>query len=378
MTKTKKLKLLIISDYFYPHWTGISKAMLYLVQSIDHVYDITVLTTQFDKKLTQKQLFNKTTVIRCPAIFKISRTHISFNLILKFISLIQTQDVVFINSPCTYILILSLLTRFARKKLLVFHQGDLILPKGIKNKVIEKIFDISSLIGCLFAQKVSTYTEDYAKHSRILSRFLYKFTPLLVPVTNLDVSQKTIPQLTTLRKKHTILLGFAGRFVEEKGFDLLFKAIPKVIKTLPNVHFVFAGETKMGYENFFDTQKLAYDKIKRHVSFLGLLDAKKMNYFFSHINLILLPSRSDCFPLVQVEAMLRHVPAVCADIPGARVAVQKTRFGLLHKKEDFHDLSEKIILAVEQLDYFAKYQSQVSRFFSYETITQSITDYITN
>jgi hypothetical protein len=47
-----KGRVLLVSEYFLPHWTGISQAFFYLAQNLqDQGYDVVVLTTQFDKDL---------------------------------------------------------------------------------------------------------------------------------------------------------------------------------------------------------------------------------------------------------------------------------------------------------------------------------------
>jgi len=376
MRPKSKLKLLITTDFYYPHWTGISKSMQYLAQSIENKYVTTVLTTQFDTRFPQEETIGKTRVIRSPFLFRFSRTYFSLQYIFKFISLLKNHDVVFANAPCTYILPISLITKLYNKKLLIYYHGDLILPKNLTNKVIEYIFNLSTFIACAVADKIATYTKDYAIHSRILKHFLIKFTPILIPIQFQNKEISPVYQLTELKRSNKLLIGFAGRFVEEKGFDILFNAIPEVIKQIPNAHFVFAGETKMGYEDFFNLHKNAFLINKQYISLLGLLDEKSMNFFFSNIDSIILSSRSDCFPLVQAEAMLHDVPVICADIPGARIPVTKTGFGYLFHKENPHDLASKIIQMIKSHKNIIKNKSKVIRYFHYSRNVETITRFI--
>ena len=58
--------------------------------------------------------------------------------------------------------------------------------------------------------------------------FLQKSSPLyacfaIPPVNN---GSKNLESLEHFKKQKKILFGFAGRFVDEKGFDILFQAIP--------------------------------------------------------------------------------------------------------------------------------------------------------
>lgn len=151
-----------------------------------------------------------------------------------------------------------------------------------------------------------------------------------------------ITVLHTLKSQKHIIFGFAGRFVEEKGFDILFQAIPMIMKQLPQAHFVFAGELNMGYEDFFGQHKASYEKIKQYVTILGLLSGDQLTHFYHNIDFMIVPSRTDCFNLVQAEAMLCGKPVLFSNIPGGRWLVQTTGFGALFEKENAEDLAKSL------------------------------------
>lgn len=361
----KNKKILIVTDYYFPHWTGISKSIQYLTNSLRKSFDFTILTVRYNRELEQIDTIDGIKVIRENYLFPISRAKFSITLIFKFIQIVKKFNTVFINSPFTNILLVSVLTKLFNKKLIIFHQGDLVLPKGIINTLLEKIFDASTYFAFSIADKVSTYNIDYAKNSRLLKFFISKFEPLMIPIpkrSRFKSNQKSkngkFKKLIEEKRTPRIIFGFAGRFVEEKGFDILFNAIPLVISKYPNSLFVFAGEVNLGYENFFENSIKEYKKNKKYIKLLGLLDEKKMDNFYKNIDFIVVPSRSDCFNLVQAEAMLYKVPAISSNIPGLRYLVNKTGFGLTFKKESSFDLADKILQAVNKRDtYKSKYKN---------------------
>lgn len=358
-----KVKLLIVTDYFYPHWTGYAKSLYYLVQSINKLYNITILTVRHDKNLKKKEKMLESEVIREDYNFSISRSKYSLSLILKFVSIIRKFDIVFINSPCSNILPLSIITKLLGKKLYIFHQGDLVLPKSMTNRLIEKVFDFSSFVSFFIADKVSTYTDDYAEHSRILRHFMRKFYPLIFPIDPIYSNEKKQSN-KLINKKNKILFGFAGRFVQEKGFDILLSAIPFIKKKIPNVHFIFAGEINMGYEDFYKNNLSLLDSVKEDITILGLLDDKKLKEFYEKIDFIIVPSRSDCFNFVQAEAMLSGAPSIASNIPGLRVLVEKTGFGVLFEKENSQDLTRAVVEAVAQWEQIRKKEKNVRIFLN--------------
>lgn len=352
-------KLLIFTDFFTPHWTGIAKSFGYLIRGISKNYKITVLTVKFDESLKRKEEIHRARVLREGFLFSVSRSKYSIKILLKLAIIARDFDMIIINSPSSNILPASIIAKVLGKRLLIFHQGDLILPKdSVINKIIEKVFDISTYISLVLADVISTYTQDYANASRVLRPFLHKFKPMLLPVY-LKNSKRKIKATEDLKKRGIYVFGFAGRFVEEKGFDILFDAIPEIVKQIQNVHFVFAGETDISYEQFFVKKKQKYDSVRKYVTLLGLLNDEGMSAFYRSIDFIIIPSRSDCFNLVQAEAMLSGVPSIVSDIPGARVLVKKTGFGLVFRKENAEDLAKKIIEAIDRKEEFNLFRNRV-------------------
>lgn len=376
MTKLEKQRLLLVTDFFYPHWTGISKSVFSLTQLLQDMFEITVLTVRFSNKLSKHETIDKVAVVRSNYLFSISRSKYSLAILWNFFRLLAGTDCVLINSPSSNIVFFSVFAKLFGKKLLIFHQGDLILPPSFVNRIIEKVFDISCFISFSLADKVSTYTNDYAKHSRVIKPFLKKFTPILLPVV-LHAKNTTshLEKIEHLRKEKKIVFGFAGRFVEEKGFDILFRAIPQIVEKLPEVHFVIAGQ-EMSYEDFFGKNRTIFNQVKNHVTFLGLLDDSGLQSFYQGIAAIIVPSRSDCFNLVQAEAMLCGTPAIVSDIPGLRYLVKESGFGLTVKTESSDALVEAIVKFVKEKPEIIKHEKKLREILNTETIIKSAVEFI--
>lgn len=379
-------KVLVATDFYYPHWTGLAQSFLHFFTAVKDRFAIQIRTVQSHQTVPTCSQVNSVVVWRSPALFGLSRAKISLAYLADIWRASKTAEVLVINSPSAHILPLALIGWWRRLRVVLFHNGDLLLPSGAMNRLIEWIFDMSTHIACQLATVVATYTDDYARNSRILSPYIYKFkatgiplhstvsSPVVQPeLLKLSPGQQTLKteqlqRVANLKPAHSQkkLVGFAGRFVEEKGFDLLFSAIPLVVKTLPNVEFVFAGETKMGYEHFFEQNAPLYKAVKPHLTLLGLLDPEGLTAFYQQLDIFVLPSRSDCFALVQAEAALQGVPVVVADIPGARDLVVQTGFGTLFTSQDTYDLAEKIIWAITNQAKLKTAYPAVIEYFNYD------------
>ncbi len=154
--------------------------------------------------------------------------------------------------------------------------------------------------------------------------------------------------------------------MEEKGFDYLFQAIPLVRARCPEAHFVYAGEINVVYENFFERCRPLMEAHRDAITSLGLiLSSQQMANFYAMCDLFVLPSRSDCFPSVQIEALLSGTPLVTTDIPGAREVVQVTGLGRLVAPRDPQALADGIV-AMLAAPPPRPTRAQVRRIFSTE------------
>lgn len=375
---TKQKRALLATEYFYPHWTGIAKTFSYVGENLKQQgYDVTVLTTQFNSNNPLSEEYQGLHIIRSPYQFRVSRTHYSLSILIEFIKLVSKFDLIVINSPNSNILFLTIFARLFGKQCIIYHQGDLTLPQltgnHLKHKVIQLIFDCLTLPSMLLANVVSTYTADYAGHSRVMKYSMKKFRAYIPRYTlsNEVPSEQFSKKIEELQEKH-ILIGFAGRFVEEKAYDVLLKAIPEVVKSIPRAHFVFAGKTSIDYEPFYEYVEPLIEQIREHITFLGLLDKGDYRLFYASLETFVISSRSDCFPTTQIEAVLQHIPTVCTDIPGARMLVKETGYGEITNTEDHLSLAHGIITLIQNREkdknFYEKKYANIEKFFAqYET-----------
>jgi glycosyltransferase involved in cell wall biosynthesis len=104
----------------------------------------------------------------------------------------------------------------------------------------------------------------------------------------------------------------AGRLSNEKGFDLLLAAMPRVIECLPNVRLTILGQGPLKSALAEQVEKLG---LAESVSFLGF--QQNPWPYLCHADLFVLPSRRESFCNVLLEALALETPAVAVDCPGA-------------------------------------------------------------
>lgn len=106
-----------------------------------------------------------------------------------------------------------------------------------------------------------------------------------------------------------------GRFVEEKGFDLLIKAFARISDS--NCKLVIAGDADHEDHYSVSLKRLAEE---HHVVLTGFVRGAKLNELFSHARLFVLPSFHEGLPIVLLEALSYRLPVLVSDIPANRLA----------------------------------------------------------
>jgi len=325
------MKILSILTYYHPHWTGLTRHAQFLAEGLARRGNsVSVLAVRHHPDLPSEELLNGVRVLRVPAIGTFSRGMIAPSFVLAAARLIRQHDVIQIHTPLPEAPLVALLCRLLGRPLLMSHHGDIVLPTGAPNRSIEIAAYALLSLAARMATRVTSYTSDYAADSRMLRGLGAKLVCILPPVTELpNIPASEHSMRTELALSGRRIIGFAGRWVWEKGFDTLLEALPSLLRTHPDVQLVLAG-MQPHYENFLERCRPAIQRVGDRLTFLGLIRERwRMAAFYRLCDVFVLPSRSDMFALVQVEALLCGAPLVASDIPGARVVVRETGAGVL-------------------------------------------------
>jgi len=351
------MRILFILTYYTPHWTGLTQYAKLLGEGLaSKGHAMTILTTRHEPSLKAHEKMRGVMVHRMAPLFQLSRTLFSVEMWLKLPLYIWQTDRVVVFLPSHDVFWVAILSVLLRKQLFLIHNGDLILPKGYMNRVIEAIFFFLTNMSMHLSQKIIVNTIDYAAQSHLLKHHKNKWVEIYPPIELIVPQKKATAMIQQKIGNHSPVVGFAGRFVHEKGFDILLKAIPFVVQQFPQVRFVYAGG-KVHYETFFEQCEMLIKKAGSTLVFLGKLNREDMGSFYGFCDTLVISSRSDFFPFVQIEALLSGVPIVVTDIPGARMPVTQTHFGEIVVPESPEALAQGIC---KVLSHRRKYNTYVT------------------
>ncbi|MEJ5303140.1 MAG: glycosyltransferase family 4 protein [Bacteroidales bacterium] len=106
---------------------------------------------------------------------------------------------------------------------------------------------------------------------------------------------------------------FLGRITYQKGPEYFVEAARKVLDRYPNVRFVMAGTGDMQQKMIRRVAKL---KMGTKFHFTGFLNPKEVNRLLALTDVFVMPSVSEPFGIVPLEAMRSNVPVVISKQSG--------------------------------------------------------------
>ena len=363
------MRILMVLTYYYPHWTGLTAFAQRMAEGLAaRGHRVTVVTSRYRRELPTADEHEGVRIVRVPSWFRLSRGQVMPGLVSTLRRLIPEHDVVQVHTPMLETWAVAALAHRAGRQVLMTHHGDLVMPGGAWNQVVQRTVGWLLSRGARAADRISMYTRDYTEHSDFLRPHRAKVVPVYPPVIFPCPSPDgAMAWRCALGLDGAPLVGFAGRFVEEKGFDYLLRAIPLVRARMPEVRLLYAGDTRVVYERFYERCRPLVEAERAHIIEVGLIrDPQRMADFYAMCDLVALPSRTDCFPSVQVEAILSGTPVVTTDIPGAREVVRVTGMGRLVMPRSPEALAEGILETLNNREAYCQPEESIRRIFSPE------------
>lgn len=366
------MRILFALTYYRPHVSGLTIYVERLAHALaKRGHEVTVLTSRYDASLPAEERDGDVRVVRVPVAWRISKGVVMPSYPLHAWREIRQHDVLSIHLPQFEASLLAFLARLAGRGSALTYHCDLQLPPGLFNRIVDQVVFVSNYVAGLVANAVVAYTEDYATHSRFLSKLRRKThiipPPVVIPQADEQGCQGLCETHGLEGKK---VIGFAARFAAEKGVEYLLGAIPYIRTEIPDFKILFAGE----YENVlgervYERLQPTIEKYKDYISFLGVLSPQKMADFFSICDVTVLPSvnSTESFGLVQVESMMCGTPVVASNLPGVRVPTGTTGMGETVPIRNEVALAEAIVRVINNRDQFVRPREEIEQTFSLET-----------
>jgi glycosyltransferase involved in cell wall biosynthesis len=371
------MRILTVLTYYRPHTSGLTIYAERLARAFARRgHQVTVMTTQYDASLPLQDHMDGVHVIRVPVAFRMSKGVIAPSLGWVATGLVREHDVVQLHLPQFDAPGVAMRGRLFGKPSVLTYHCDLQLPPGIFNRFVNLVVQWQNNMAGILSNQIVTYTQDYADHSRYLSRYKSKLRTILPPVELPSADKAAVRAFaeTHQTRQRRPVIGMAARFAAEKGVQVLLDAMPAILARYPQAQVLFAGQ----YQNVMGEQAYADRLMPRiheyeqagHWTFLGNLNPAEMSLFYPNLDVLVVPSlnSTEAFGLVQIEAMLNGVPCVASALPGVRMPVQMHGTGCVAEIGDPASLANGILKVVDRPQDFRADLEAIRKAYDPDTI----------
>ncbi|MEJ5346565.1 MAG: glycosyltransferase family 4 protein [Chloroflexus sp.] len=137
------------------------------------------------------------------------------------------------------------------------------------------------------------------------------------------------------------LVLFIGQLVPRKGYDLLARAIPLVLRAVPTARFVFVSHNRAGEA---DLRHIVENSgVASHLEIVGPVSESEKIRLLHDAAVVAVPSRYEGFGIPVIEAMAAGAPVVTTDVIACNEIVKHEHTGLLVPYGHVEALAEAII-----------------------------------
>jgi glycosyltransferase involved in cell wall biosynthesis len=379
------MKVLVGLTYYRPHVSGLTIYVERLARSlVQRGHAVTVLTAQYDARLPRRENLHGVDLIRVPVALRVSKGVIMPTIGWEATRLVPAHDVVSLHLPQLDATGIAVRGRLWRKPVVITYHSDLILPPSFVNWLAQTVSDLGNDAAAHLADVLLAYTDDFAQHSRYLSKYLDK-VKVIPPPVELPVPQPEA--LRAFREQYRLdgqgpVLGLAVRLAAEKGVEYLLQALPRILERCPGARVLHAGPKEaIGESAYMQKLERLIEPLRQRYTFVGTLTPEQMAVFFTCCDVHVLPSinSTETFGLVQIEAALCGTPTVASALPGVRVPTQLTGMGRTVPPRDPAALAEAILEVLEHRQHYVRPRQPIAEMFSpaktaerYEAIFQDL------
>jgi teichuronic acid biosynthesis glycosyltransferase TuaC len=161
-----------------------------------------------------------------------------------------------------------------------------------------------------------------------------------------------------------------GNLIKRKGFNYLIDAMEHICSQRDDVlcYIGGAGPERGNLQRQIDRLHLG-DKVQM----LGSVPTDILPLWMNACNVFVLPSLSESFGVVQIEAMACGKPVVATRNGGSEEVITSDEYGLLIDPADPEDLAEKILVTIDQTWDMEKILAYAER-FTWENVAKEIMD----
>tara|TARA_B110000503_G_scaffold23182_1_gene36093 strand:- start:5903 stop:6952 length:1050 start_codon:yes stop_codon:yes gene_type:complete len=156
-----------------------------------------------------------------------------------------------------------------------------------------------------------------------------------------------------LKNKKVILTLARLSTEEEKGQHRVLEAMPKILKAIPNAVYLIVGG---GVDERLNKILKQNPKLLKSIIFAGEVTNSDKIKYYNLADVFVMPSKTEGFGIVFIEALACGLPVICSDGYGCREGLLNGQLGTLVNPNNTNNISKEIISVLNnsQIDNVVK------------------------
>lgn len=366
------MKILLVSDIFYPHTGGVSEHIYYLWKNLNSLGNETkILAPSFGKNYP----YVDERIIRMGRAIKIPKNRsfcvLSFGLTLpwqvrRFLT-VENFDIIHLHGQIAPVLPYLALKYSIAKNFVTFHSAyEESFGYVLWEPILEQYFrKIDGLIA------VSSVARDS------VARY-FPITDCRIFPNGVDTDRfrPDVPEIEEFKGFFPKIL-FVGRFEPRKGLKYLLQAFPRIIKRFPEAKLIVVGEGFL--EHYY--RRYIEEHIRGNVIFVGFVEPQNLPRYYASCDIYCSPATgAESFGIVLLEAMASGKPILASDIPGYRTILEEGKEGLFFEPCNPDALAEKINYLLKNqklMKYFAENGRKKALNYDWSSVAKKVLQFYT-
>lgn len=287
--------------------------------------------------------------------------HANFKISYKLATLSKNVDLWFFFMGERPLLISILTAKLLRKNIIFVSSGSLITFTGGQKNILDTIVtNLVEPLNHILANKIIIYSERLIS-KRDLEKYRNKIC--IVHGLFLDFAKFKIRKRLDEREN---LVGYIGRFSEEKGTINFVKAIPKILERENKIKIMMGGDGQLRdeTERFLDEENLN-DRVK----LTGWIPHDELPDYLNKLKLIVIPSYTEAGPIIAIEAIACGTPVLATPVGSIPDIIKDGETGFILENNSPECIVKNVLRALEHpnLDEIVENARElVEKEFTYE------------
>ncbi|MBN9542813.1 MAG: glycosyltransferase family 4 protein [Alphaproteobacteria bacterium] len=188
---------------------------------------------------------------------------------------------------------------------------------------------IKHLLKCDYIFSITKHLQSFIEHKGFRSNKIYHM-PNMINTDGFEYKNK-LP-------KKPLKIAAMGRFVKKKGFEVLIQAAKILLDRKLDFTLVIGGDGEMKEEYTSLVNKLGLDS---NIEFIGWV--KDKDQLYNNTDIFVLPSHSEPFGIVVLEAFLYSTPIISTSSEGPQEIIENNKNGILVPLNNPQKMAEAIL-----------------------------------